>query len=152
MTHHSTYPGTDNELTATTVVASPTGRYIAVSRDGQTDVRDATSGQVVGSVAGSSPLGFSGDADASLLAVVGVHSGGAIVWDWARGRVVWTSTQAAQWAFPDPGSAGILVGVVHGGELDDFIAVSPGGQTVTLGTNAMLSLPCPCPVGAGLGY
>ena len=84
------YPGIDNVVTATQVVVSPTCRYIAVSRDGQTDVRNATSGQLVSSVSGSMGLGFSGDADASLLAVVADSNDGPIVWNWSRGRVVWT--------------------------------------------------------------
>jgi hypothetical protein len=151
--YHASYPGTDSGLSATQVIAAPNGRYLAVSRDRVTDVRNATTGQLVGAVAGSMGLGFSGDADASLLAVVAAHGNGPLVWNWASKRVVWSSTQDAQWAFPDPGVAEILVGVVHANEgLDDIIAVTASGRTITLGLNVMLSSPCPCPVEAGLAY
>jgi hypothetical protein len=67
--------------------------------------------------------------------------------------VLWTSSQAAQWSFPDPGVAEVLVGVVHANEgFNDMIAVTASGRTVTLGLNVTLLFPCPCPVGAGLAY
>jgi len=151
--YHASYPGTNSSLSATQVVASPTGRYLAVSRDEHTDVRDATSGQLLGTVAGSMPLGFSGDADASLLAVIAAHGNGPVVWVWSKEHVLWASSQAAQWSFPDPGVAEVLVGVVHANEgFNDMIAVTASGRTVTLGLNVTLLFPCPCPVGAGLAY
>ena len=115
-------------------------------------MRNATSGQLVGSVSGSLALGFSGDPDATLLAVIADGNNGPIVWNWSRERVVWRSPQPAQWAFPDPGVAEILLGVVHANQFNDLIAVKSDGKTLTLAVNTTLSLPCPCPVGAGLAY
>lgn len=150
--YHAAYPFTNSEFTATEVVASPTGRYLAISREGVTDVRNATTGQLVGSVAGSQGLGFSGDPGATLLAVVAAHGNGPVVWNWITKRAVWTSTQDAQWSFPNPGVEEILVGVVHANEFNDLIAVTASGRTIMLGSNVSLSFPCPCPVGAGLAY
>jgi hypothetical protein len=150
--YHASYPVTQSEFSATEVVASPAGRYLAIGRDGVTDVRSATTGQLVASLAGSQGLSFSGDPGATLLAVVAAHGDGPAVWNWMTRREVWTSAQAAQWSFPDPGVAEILVGVVHADEFDDLIAVTATGRTVTLGSNVTLSFPCPCPVGAGFAY
>jgi hypothetical protein len=150
--YHASYPVTESGLSATEVVASPAGRYLAISREGVTDVRSATTGQLVGSVAGSQGLGFSGDPGATLLAVIAAHGNGPVVWNWTTKRVICTSAQDAQFSFPDPGVAEILVGVVHANEFNDLIAVTASGRTVTLGSNVTLSFPCPCPVGAGFAY
>jgi hypothetical protein len=143
--YSASYPAVAEPSSATTVVASSDGRYVAESRSGTIKVRDVDGGRVVSSIVGLTAMSFSGDSPATLLAGTTKDRGPVLV-NAINGQVLWRGKGVGQWSLGRPGHAEVLIGVVNAqGGLNDLWVVGANGNATMIANNVAPAQVCPCP-------
>ena len=120
------------------------GTWAAASGDGRllaenvgADIRDLTTGQVVGRLPGGAPLGLSGDSQHTLVALAAGKDRVAEVYDWRAKKVVWHGGKGMLAAIPGADGS-ILVALQTPAGLEDLVSIGPDGFATPVASGVYL--------------